>query len=175
MTEAGRPDPSRPAGPPGPGAGAEPSPDDEAVLRALRDALAAADPLPDAWRRDAVAAFDWLAQDAEQAEVAYDSIEDVHRPLGGLAAGDGTERRRVRFEARDVAVEVEVQVTADALRLLGRVTPYGATRVRALTPAGEQVAAAGERGTFRFDDLSREPVSLLVEGQRRVKTGWIVP
>lgn len=175
MTGPGAADPTLAGGPLGPGAGIEPSPDDEAVLRALREALAGADPLPDAWRRDALAGFDWLALDAEPADVAYDSIEDVHRPLGGPLAGDGAERRRVRFEARGVVVEVEVQVTADAVRLLGRVTPCGTTRVRAVTPGGEQVAAAGESGTFRFDELPREPVSLLVEGQRRVKTGWIVP
>lgn len=175
MTEPGPAGPSRSAGPLGPGADAVPSPDDEAVLRALGEAMAGADPLPDAWRRDALAGFDWLTLDAEPAEVAYDSIEDVHRPLGGPMAGAGAERRRVRFEARGVAVEVEVQVTADAVRLLGRVTPCGTTRVRAVLPAGEQVAAAGEGGTFRFEELPRGPVSLLVEGRRRVKTGWIVP
>jgi hypothetical protein len=162
----------------------DPSPyhDDEALLRALADAVAVADPVPADWPRAALGCADWLALDARLAEMAYDSLDD-RRPAGtdyGTAQHEGSERRRLRFGGDGLAVEVELSVTADAVRLAGRVLPAGrAGRVRALLPrashTGEVTAEVGDGGAFRFDELPHAPVSLLVDGDPPVKTGWIVP
>ena len=167
---------SDPSGPPGPPSGV---PDDEALLRALAGAVSLADPVPADWQRAALGCVDWLALDARLAEMAYDSLDD-HRPAG-TTRPPGSERRRLRFGADELAVEVEVSVTGDAVRLAGRVVPAGPAgwtgrhRVRALLPEASQTAEVGDGGAFRFDELPHAPVSLLVDGDPPVKTGWIVP
>jgi hypothetical protein len=167
----------------------DPSPyhDDEALLRALADAVAVADPVPAGWHQAALGCADWLALDARLAEMAYDSLDD-HRPAGTVyrSAQEGSERRRLRFGGDDLAVEVELNVTADAVRLAGRVLPIGRAgaagrpaparyRVRALLPQASHTAEVGDGGAFRFDELPHAPLSLLVDGDPPVKTGWIVP
>jgi hypothetical protein len=161
------------SGPPGPSGVAPDLPGDEALLRALADAVALADPVPADWQRAALAGADWLALDAALAEMAYDSLDD-HRPAG-TARPEGSERRRLRFGGDELAVEVDLTVTADAVRLAGRVVPAGRPRVRALLPQASHAAEVGDDGAFRFDELPHVPVSLLVEGDPAVKTGWIVP
>ncbi|HEY8523990.1 MAG TPA: hypothetical protein VIL48_03435 [Acidimicrobiales bacterium] len=149
-------------------------PADEALLAALADALAGADAVPDGWEREAETAGDWLALDAAPADLAHDSIDD-HRPAG-TTAGEGSERRRLRYDAAGVTVEVELRMAAGALRLAGRVRPAARCPVRALQPGGGAHATeAGDAGTFHLDDLPAAPVSLVVEGDTPVKTGWIVP
>jgi hypothetical protein len=166
------------SGPSGPASGVPPDlPDDEALLRALADAVALADPVPADWQRAAVGCVDWLALDARLAEMAYDSLDD-HRSAGtahGAAHAAGSERRRLRFGGDELAVEVELTVTAEAVRLAGRVLPAGRHRIRALLPQASQTTEVGHGGAFRFDELPHAPVSLLVDGDPAVKTGWIVP
>jgi hypothetical protein len=172
------------SGPSGPASGVpSQAPDDDALLRALADAVAVADPVPADWQRAALGCVDWLALDARLAEMAYDSLDD-HRPAGtahGTARQEGSERRRLRFTGDDLAVEVELNVTADAVRLAGRVLPAGRAgraaprRVRALLPQASYTAEVGDGGAFRFDELPHGPVSLLVDGDPAVKTGWIMP
>jgi hypothetical protein len=150
--------------------------EDDALLRALADAVAVADPVPTDWQRAALGCADWLALDARLAEMAYDSLDD-HRPAGAAygSVQEGSERRRLRFGGDDLAVEVEVSVTADAVRLAGWVRPAGRSRVRALLPEASHTAEVGEGGAFHFEELPHAPVSLLVDGDPPVKTGWIVP
>ena len=154
-------------------------------MRALAEAVVAADPVPADWHRAALGCADWLALDARLAEMAYDSLDD-HHPAGTAHSGhsarqEGSERRRLRFGADDLAVEVEVNVTADAVRLAGRVVATGPAgsarraRVRALLPGDSHTTDVGDDGAFRFDELPHAPVSLLVEGEPGIKTGWIVP
>jgi 2-keto-3-deoxy-L-rhamnonate aldolase RhmA len=164
--------------------------DDAVVVRALAGAVALADPVPAEWHLAARVGFDWLAIDARLAGLEVDSL-DEHRPAG-TAHVEGSERRRLRFGAAGLAIEVEVTVTNGSVRLAGRLVPAGtpgagrsdagpsggghrARAVRALQPQAAQVARVGEGGTFRFNDLSDAPVSLLVDGDPAVKTGWIVP
>lgn len=172
---------SGPAGPPGP----PDLPDDEALLRALADAVALADPVPADWEPAALGCVDWLALDTRLAEMAYDSLDD-QGPAGTAhgTRGEGSERRRLRFGSDELAVEVELTVTPDAVRLAGRVLPAGRAgphRVRALLPqpadteSAAYTAEVGGGGRFRFDELPRGPVSLLLDGDPAVKTGWIVP
>jgi hypothetical protein len=157
--------------------GADDADDDEAVLRALAGAVALADPAPADWQQAALVCFDWLALDARLAELAYDSLDDL-RPAG-TAQQEGSERRRLRFGSPGLAIEVELSVTADAVRLGGRLLPAGRRWVRALVSQAPSTAVltaeVGDSGAFRFDDLPNGPVSLLVDDGPAVKTGWIVP
>ncbi len=161
--------------------GPSPFADDAAVVRALADAVAVADPVPAVWHLAARVGFDWLAIDARLAGLEVDSL-DEQRPAG-TAHVEGSERRRLRFGAAGLAIDVELTVTGGSVRLAGRLVPggpsgaagHGARTVRALQPQAAYVARVGEGGTFRFDDLPDAPVSLLVDSDPAVKTGWIVP
>jgi hypothetical protein len=86
--------------------------------------------------------------------------------------------RTVRFTAGAgpalVRVEVEVDVGADKIRVLGRVHPGRRAPVVAVAGSGRTVAEADAEGGFRFDELPRRPFCVLVGGPQPVKTGWIV-
>jgi hypothetical protein len=160
------------------------TPEDEALLRSLAAAMSVADPVPAGWEQAAHACFDWLVLDACPADLAYDALDDTHLPVrppgpaGAAGAGGtagGTERRRLRFGAAGLAIEVEVQATSDAVRLLGRLVPAAPRSVRALLPGGSRETRSGESGAFQFEELPRGPVSLVVESDPALKTGWIVP
>jgi hypothetical protein len=170
------PPPSPPPSPPSSPPPWSPPGDDEGLLRALARAVALADPVPANWRGEALAGADWLAVDARLAELAYDSLDD-HRPAGA-ARRPGHERRRLRFGVAGLTIEVELSAAADVVQLAGRLVPgrpERPRRVRALLPRESYTAELGDTGAFRFEELPHAPVSLLVEGDPAVKTGWIVP
>lgn len=153
---------------------AAPPPGDDALAVELGRVAALADPVPDAWREVASASFAWMAIDAAPATLAYDS----RSTRAGSASGaqlSGAAPREVRYAAGSLAVEVELDVGADKIRVLGRVVPGRRADVVALWPGGRREAASDGSGTFRFDELPRRPLCFHVAGGQPVKTGWIVP
>lgn len=88
--------------------------------------------------------YSWRTVDAELAALVSDSLLDA--PAGTVRAGG--EPRMVTFETDDVTVEVEVDTSRGARRLLGRIAPGAAAEVR-LRVGNEDVAAG------RADDLGR--------------------
>ncbi len=134
-----------------------------------------ADPVPPGWAATAHAAFAWAAETGVPARLTYDS-----RSVGGRR-GDilgGPAQRTVRFTAgagpARVEIELELDIGADKLRLLGHVRPARRATVVVVSTAGRTTAPTDEAGTFRVDELACRPFCVVVEGRQPVKTGWVV-
>jgi hypothetical protein len=153
---------------------AAPWPRGDALGADLGRALGLVDPVPDAWRDAATAAFSWAAVDAAAARLEYDA-----RGLRGRRAHDhglpGTEVREVRYVAGGVAVALQLDLGADKLRLLGRIDPARRATLVLAWPEGRWDGESDDDGTFRADELPRRPFCVVVDGARPVKSGWIVP
>ena len=114
----------------------------------------------------AQAAFAWAAVAGMPARLAYDS-----RSVGGRR---GDMRRRTRPAHRAVhrgrgtarvEIELELDIGADKLRLLGHVRPARrATVVVRVPPRARTTAATDEGGTFRVDELACRPFCVVVDG-----------
>lgn len=106
--------------------------------------------------------FTWRTVDAELAALVHDSLVDATE-FGVRATG---QPRILTFETGGLTVEVEVDETPGARRLIGQLTPPGPARLELRTP-GEPV-----RGTA--DDLGRFVLALSGERLRsslRVERG----
>jgi hypothetical protein len=151
-------------------------PGDDALLAELRRVVATADPVPAGWGDAAMSSFAWMSIDALPAQLAYDS-RSGHRTNGGGGDGvpsPGAALRELRYTNASLAIELELDVGADKLRVLGRVAPARRAHVVALWPQGSDEAASDDSGTFRFDELPRRPLCVVVTGAHPVKTGWII-
>jgi hypothetical protein len=147
-------------------------PSHDALAADLHRALAAADPVPDAWRAAARASFAWAAVDAAPAPLVYDSRAALGGRVGARALGPAP--RELRFAAGSATVEVELDAGADKLRLVGRLAPGRATSVVAVWPGGSAEARSDDAGVFRLDELPRRPLCLHVPSAPAIKTAWIV-
>lgn len=142
---------------------------DENLLIALGRAVEAADPVPETVLVGARAAFVWRTIDAELAEIAFDSAED----LAGVR-GDEV-NRQVTFRAPGVEIEVMV-IDNGSRRLVGQLVPPASADVVLHTEDGEWTVSADRLGRFAFDDLrpGRARLAILgAEGQRLVQTEWV--
>ena len=148
-------------------------PTDDALLSELRRAATVADPMPGDWPAAASVAFAWSALPERPATLAYDSLAGRDRRLGGMQVV-GLVLREMRWVAGTRAAELEIGVAVDKVRVIGRVTPGRAVAVDALWPEGRRSTEADETGTFRFDELPRRPLCLVVQGDGPFKTGWIL-
>jgi hypothetical protein len=144
----------------------------DALADELRRAAAVADPVPESWRAVASGSFVWAAIDAVPAQLSYDSRAASAGRVGGTPAGAAL--REVVYSAGSLAVELELDVGADKVRLLGRLVPSRRVAVVALWPEGRSETVSSDDGAFRFDDLPRRPFCLHVLGDAPVKTGWVV-
>lgn len=153
------------AGPPG----------DDALLAELRRVAAVADAVPAAWRETAAASFAWTSIDAVPAQLTFDSHSPDAAATSGNAAVSGRAgtAREVRYTAGSLAVGLELDIGADKVRVVGRLAPARAVAVVALWSDGRAEATSDEGGRFRFDDLPRRPLCVVVLGEQPVKTGWI--
>jgi hypothetical protein len=150
-----------------------PLPTDDALVDELRRVRALADPVPDAWLRAALASLGWQDIDAEPAALAYDSLSGRDpRQAGGQPGSQVV--RELRYAAGAAGLSLEVDVSADRLRVVGEVSPSAAVEVVAVWPEGQLATTADDEGAFRFDDLPRRPVCFVVAGESPVKTGWIL-
>lgn len=156
---------------------ADPLPNPAGELDGLADelkrVLALADPVPDGWQAAAGGAYAWAAIDVPAACLVYDS----RAVLGGRVGSGhvaGTTLRTMRFAVGPLAVELELDLGVDNLRVAGRVRPGRAVEVVALWPEGRVATTSDGEGLFHLDELPRRPLCLHVTGEPAVKTGWIV-
>lgn len=116
--------------------------------------------------------FTWRTIDAELAMLSYDSLLDE----AVAAVRSAGEPRILSFEAGGIAVEVEVDETAGARRLLGQLVPGGPADLELRTPGESIVGQADELGRFVLAlPAERVRVSLrcvLADGV--VETAWVV-
>lgn len=145
----------------------------DALATELRRVVALADPVPDGWRGAAVAAYAWAATDASAAHLAYDS-RAVQGGRVGTMQGTGATLRTMRFGVEPLAVELDLDVGADKLRVTGRVRPARAVEIVAIWPEGRVATTSDGEGVYRFDELPHRPLCLHVTGDPAVKTGWII-
>src|SRR5262245_14240207 len=152
-----------------------PLPDDDLLDAELRRVAAVADPVPAAWRQAALDAVAWLALDGEPAALAYDSISSRERPLDGVRLTEVT-MRELRYSVHGgQALDLELDVGVDKLRVLGQLVPARPAEVTVTWPGGQRVIQADERGVFHVDELPRGPLCFQVVGEEPTKTGWILP
>jgi hypothetical protein len=159
-------------------ASADPSADDaeELLVTELRRVAGIADPVPSGWADAAHGAFSWAAVPGVPARLTYDSRTASTGRSDVLFAGPA--QRTVRFTAGSgparVEVELELDIGADKLRMVGRIRPGRRGSIVALSTGGRAVTHADDSGTFRVDELPRRPFCVLVDGPQPVKTGWVV-
>ncbi|TQS39833.1 hypothetical protein [Cryptosporangium phraense] len=87
--------------------------DDDALLRALGEALAEQTAVPESVTRAGRAVFTWRTVDAELSALRYDSADD--RPPV-LVRADGPPRRSLTFETSTLTMELDLEYDPDALR-----------------------------------------------------------
>ena len=86
---------------------------DDQLLAELRNSLDLADPPPDRLATVAKAALTWRTIDADLAEIAFDSAQDL------VGVRDTAVQRQVTFETADL--EIEIMMTDEvARRIVGR-------------------------------------------------------
>jgi hypothetical protein len=116
--------------------------------------------------------FTWRTIDAELAELAHDSLVDA-AAAGVRATG---QPRILTFETAELTVEVEVDETPGARRLIGQLTPPGPARLELRSPAGPVLGEADALGRFVLAlPAERQRSSLRVEsaGGAVTETSWI--
>lgn len=146
---------------------------DDDLLGELGPVLAAVAGPPRAAVDAAKGLFTWRTIDAELAALAHDSLLD-----GADAPVRATGQPRIlTFETDELTVEVEVDETPGARRLIGQLTPPG--------PARLELRTAGEPFRGEADDLGRFVLALPVERLRSslrveradgavAETSWVV-
>ncbi len=150
----------RPADPDAGGAGAA----EDAILGELRDVLDRRDPVPPGALAGARGAYAWRTIDAELAELQFDSSLDA-AGVRGMAWP-----RQLSFEAREVAIEVEV----DHDRLVGQVVPPAELDLVLTDSTGEaRTTRSDQVGHFVFTEVERGTLRItarLADGS--VTTQW---
>lgn len=149
-------------------------PDDAVIADELHRLAALGDPVPPAWHAGAQVGIAWVTIPAEAAQLEYDSVSP-HPPGGVAPRPPGAATREVRFTAGPLAVELELDIGADKIRLRGRLAPARRVGVAVLWPDGREESHSDETGAFRVDDLPVRPLCVVVGGSDPVKTGWVVP
>jgi hypothetical protein len=160
-------------------ASADPTADDadDLLVAELRRVAGVADPVPPGWADAAHGAFAWATVPGVPARLTYDSRTAASGGRGDVLFA-GPAERTVRFTAgagpARAEVELELDIGADKVRVLGRVRPGRRATVVALSTAGRTVAHADDSGTFRVDELPRRPFCVVIDGPQPLKTGWVV-
>jgi hypothetical protein len=149
----------------------------EATFRRLADLARHRDPVPGEVV-DAVTALagqlpPWRSVDDELAALVYDSELDL-QSVAGVRAGRGS-RRRLRFEAPELALEVEVSPSRPR-QLVCQVMPPQPAALEVLTADGRLPEEIDDLGSFHVPRLAPGPVSLrcrpLAERGGPVATSW---
>jgi hypothetical protein len=152
--------------------------DDEQLLAALAEAVAAARAVPADFIQAGQAAYDWRTIDAEIAALTHDSTLGAPVPEGDLIpAGTRAEPAVLRaLTFTSTRLTVEVQLGSDAL--LGQIAPPGAGEVEVQLAAGAAVRAPIDPvGWFAVRPAPTAAFRLRLhtgEGAD-VLTGWVTP
>jgi hypothetical protein len=145
---------------------------DDELLAELGGVLAqVAGPPPEAIQA-AKGLFTWRTIDAELAELAHDSLLD---PVEAGVRTTG-QPRILTFAAGELTVEVEVDETPGARRLIGQLTPPGPARHELRSPAEPVLGEADALGRFVLAlPAERQRSSLRVEspGGAVAETSWV--
>ncbi len=157
---------------------------DEHLAAEVARVVRVADPVPTAWKAAARATFAWTSIAGDTAQLAYDSLlTGADEGVAARRSGDdgdgraplsGSVPRQLRYSCGQLAVELDLDVGSDKLRVVGRVLPAAAVEVVAHWPGGRRETASDAAGGFRFDELPRRPLCFEVRGPAPVKTGWVV-
>lgn len=147
--------------------------DDDELLAELASVLSQVSGPPPELVEAAKGLFTWRTVDAELAALTYDSIE-VEPAAAGVRTGG--QPRILTFEADGLTVEVEVDETPGARRLIGQLTPPGPAELELRTPDGTTIGDADDLGRFVLALAARRVRSSL--SIRRsgavVETSWVV-
>lgn len=139
--------------------------DDDVLLDELATLLGPLNEPPPEVLHAAREAFTWRTVDAEIAALTYDSLLDDDR--SGVRSAD--QPRIMTFESGDVSVELEVDQTSGARRLIGQVVPAQAVdlelHVVDVGGGGEPTPAA-----TRADEWGRFTLPL-PDGRSRIALG----
>ncbi|NMI01600.1 hypothetical protein [Pseudonocardia acidicola] len=146
---------------------------DDALIRELGVALGWRTSPPREVVEAAKESFTWRTVDAELAALGYDSLLDD----GPALARAADQPRILAFEADALSVEVEIDQTPGARRMLGQLVPAQAAELELRSPsAGPVRGTADDLGRFALPlPGGRGPVSLrcrLADG-RTVHTSWL--
>jgi hypothetical protein len=143
---------------------------DEELLAALQQALAARQEVPAEFVAAGQSAFAWHNIDAELAQLTYDSVRDTE-PLVATRSEPASIRALTFTSAR---LTIELEVTSDSL--VGQIVPVQAATIEIQGRAGAPVpVAADEIGCFLIHPIPRGPFRLrcrLSDGAD-VLTDWL--
>jgi hypothetical protein len=144
--------------------------DDDALLAALRQAVAARQAVPAEFVEAGKNAFAWHNIDAELAQLTYDSTRD-----SDYAPSTRTETASIRaLTFTSAHLTIELEVTSDSL--LGQIIPTQTAAIKVQSRAGAETALSADEigcfsirpippGTFRLHLRTAAGVDVL--------TGWI--
>lgn len=128
------------------------------LLEELQALIRRADPVPEVLNEAARAAYTWRTVDAELAQLMHDTaIEDE----AALLVRGPRSPRILSFEARRLAIEVEVICTGRRCRrLVGQLAPGAAATVEVDHAGGIAAIDADELGRFCIDGVRAGPARL---------------
>jgi hypothetical protein len=146
--------------------------DDELLLAELATVLDRVHGPPPALVGASKALFALRTLDAELAALAHDSVED--QPVEADVRSGG-QPRILTFEADDLTVEVEVDESPGARRMIGQLTPPGPAELELRTPDDPVRGTADDLGRFVLAlPAQRRRCSLRVRREARVtETSWV--
>jgi hypothetical protein len=145
-------------------------PDDEALLAALRRAVAARRDVAPEFMQAAKDAFAWHDIDAELAQLTYDSVHGTD--LAATTRAEDASIRALTFTSARLTIELEVTPES----VLGQIVPTQVATIEIQTSGGvDAVVAADEIGCFSIRPIPRGAFRLrfLAPGGIDVRTGWI--
>lgn len=132
------------------------------------------DPAPAALLAAARAAYSWRTVDTDLRRPSYDSLlDEALSPTRG-----GQDARLLRFEAGDVALDLEVALDGDGRTLVGQVSPAAAAEVTVRHGGAEETTVTtDELGRFALDGVRRGPLSVrcqVWEPRVELYTDWLL-
>jgi hypothetical protein len=144
---------------------------DERLLAELGELFRQSSPLPRSVVNMAKESYTWRTIDAELAELTADSL--LERPEARTRGA--AEPRALTFEARDLVLEIEVDVSGHRRQLLGQLIPPQAARIEVRQGGAVRMVEADTAGRFAVGDLQARPVSLRCQrpGRDPVATAWV--
>lgn len=139
-------------------------PEDEALLRELRQAAHRHDPVPPVLLSIAKDSFTWRTVDEELAEMVWDSAapaDFAHR--GVLVRSSTADIRLLSFATPHLTLELEILATGSRRRLIGELSPEGPARVVVEHQGGSSEDTTDAHGRFLIADLPAGRMKLRCE------------
>lgn len=143
--------------------------DDDALLAALREAIAAHDNVPASFVATGKNAYAWHNIDAELAQLTYDS--DIDERMVAATRSETASIRALTFTSARLSLELEVTENS----LLGQISPARTGTIEVHTTAGTTTTTVDEIGFFTVDPKPDGSFRLRYRTPdgADVMTGWI--